>query len=222
MGRQRQRSARDERRRSHSQNLLADQRVVARLLDRLELGDGELVVEIGPGRGALTVPLARAGARLLAVERDASILAELRRALRRSGVEDRVRLLQLDARRLRWPTEPYRVVANLPFGLTTPLLAHMLDDPERGPRRADVLVQRAVAIKRAAAPPTSLRSSAWAPWWDFTLGATVPRSAFRPVPTVDAAWLRIERRDPPILSNWLAPGLRAALRETWEVHGGPG
>lgn len=129
--RSRPRRPQDERRRSHSQNLLVDRRVVAALIERLDLVDDELVVEIGPGRGALTVPLARSGVRVLAVERDLRLLGELDAALRRAGLAERVRLLHLDGRRLRWPREPYRVVANLPFGATTALLAHMLDDPER-------------------------------------------------------------------------------------------
>lgn len=136
----------------------------------------ESVVEIGPGRGALTMPLARAGARIVAVERDHRMADGLDAILDREGLGAHVRVLRLDARRFRWPREPFRVVSNLPFAATTDLLAHMLDDPDRGPWRADVLVQREVARKRSAQPPTSLRSAAWAPWWAFHLGAVVPRA----------------------------------------------
>ncbi|MGI8573944.1 MAG: ribosomal RNA small subunit methyltransferase A [Egibacteraceae bacterium] len=216
MSARRRRTSRDERRRSHSQNLLVDERVVDRLLARAELTRDEHVVEIGPGRGALTLPLAGAGARVLAVERDPGLADELRASVRRARLESRVRVLTLDARRLRWPGEPYRVIANLSFGATTALLAHMLDDPAQGPRRADVLVQRVVAIKRSSQPPTSLRSAAWAPWWEMTLGDPVPRSAFRPVPGIDAAWLHITRRDSPVLPEWLAPSLRGLLRPGWD------
>ena len=220
MSARRRRTEGDQRRRRYGQNLLADPHVGARLLARLAMTPGECVVEIGPGRGALTLPLARAGARVLAVERDPRMVHDLREVLFRERLHERVRVVHVDARRVRWPAEPFRVVANLPFGITTALLAHMLDDPSRGPRRADVLVQREVARKRAAEPPTSLRSAAWAPWWRFTVGETVPRTAFRPVPSVDAAWLRIDRRDPPILPEYLAPGMRAALRPVWNRQRG--
>lgn len=209
------RTPRDERRRSHSQNLLVDQRVITRGIARLGNLTGAHVVEIGPGRGALTVPLAQAGARVTAVERDPWMAEELEAALRRCGLHHAVRVVRIDARRMRWPRTPYRVVSNLPFGATTALLASMLEDPTRGLQRADVLVQREVAHKRAASPPTTLHSAAWAPWWQFEMGEVVPRTAFRPIPRVDGAWLTIAKRIPPVLPEWLAPGLRAALRDVW-------
>lgn len=185
------------------------------------IADGECVVEIGPGAGALTVPLALAGARVIAVERDQRMIDELDVTLAREGIDAGVRVIRADARRFRWPREPFRVVANLPFAVTTSLLAHMLDDPRRGPWRADVLVQHEVARKRATTPPTTLRSAAWAPWWMFVVGDVVPRTAFRPVPRVDAAWLTIVRRDPPVLPEWLAPTMRGALRTAWRPPARP-
>lgn len=210
------RSARDRARRSQGQNLLVDPSVVGQLLPRLELAHDDLVVDVGAGRGALTLPLARAGAEVLALERDPHLHRELVDAVARAGLHDRVRVVRGDLRTFRWPRRAYRVVSNPPFGLTTALLARLLDDPGSGPVRADLLLQRAVARKRAASPPSTLRSAAWAPWWSFTLGPTVPARAFRPVPSVDAAWLVVERRDPPVLPPALAGDLHAALRPSWE------
>ncbi len=107
------------------------------------------------------------------------------------------------------------MVSNPPFSLTTVLLSRMLDDPQRGPFRADLLLQREVAVKRAVEPPTSLRSAAWAPWWTFELGETVERHAFRPVPRVDAAWLVVRKREPPVLPAWLSSNFSALLRTVW-------
>jgi 23S rRNA (adenine-N6)-dimethyltransferase len=210
------RSARDRARRSQGQNLLVDRSVVDRLLPRLELTDDDLVVDVGAGRGALTLPLARAGAQVLALERDPHLHRDLLDAVTRAGLRDRVRVVRGDLRTFRWPTSPYRVVANPPFGLTTALLARLLDDPAAGPVRADLLLQRAVARKRAASPPSTLRSAAWAPWWSFTLGPTVPARAFRPVPAVDAAWLTVRRREDPVLPVELAGDLHQALRPVWQ------
>lgn len=209
------RTARDQRRRSHGQNFLVDATVVARLLRRASLGPDDLVVELGAGRGALTLPLARTGARVIAVERDQVWAGQLRRRAQEAGLRDRIRIVEGDALRVALPDEPYRVVANVPFGLTTALLSRLLDDPAAGPQRADLLVQEEVARKRAAEPPQTLRSAVWAPWWRFELGERVPRRAFRPVPRVDAAWLAVERRDPPVLPLWLAPRLAEGLRPHW-------
>lgn len=190
--------------------------MVQRLLSRIDLNDDELVVDVGAGRGALTIPLALAGVRVLAIERDHRMVADLQHAIESAGVADRVRIRRADLREVPWPREPYRVVASPPYALTTRLMARLLDDPDAGPYRADLLVQWEVARKRAAEPPQSLRSAAWAPWWRFELGEKVSREAFRPVPTVDSAWLTAARRDPPILPAELAPRFRNVLAPHWQ------
>lgn len=212
----RRRSAADRRRRTHGQNLLTDPAVVDRLLSRLDLAVDELVVEVGPGRGALTLPLARAGVRVLAIERDRHLLAQLQRRIESEGLAGRIQLRRGDLRDTHWPSQPYRVVANPPFGLTTTLLGRLFDDPETGPTRADLLLQWEVVRKHTAAPPASLRTGAWAPWWDFERGEKVARDRFRPVPKVDAGWLVARRRDPPLLPTSLAPGFADLLRPAWQ------
>ena len=176
---------------------------------------GELVVDLGAGTGALTVPLARAGARVWAVEADPVWADRLQDRLTGAGLDHLVRVIRADIARLRLPAEPYRVVANPPFGLTTAILARLLDQPAAGPERADLLVERAVARKHATEPAIALRTAAWAPWWRFDLGPTAGRDAFRPRPGVDAQVLRIHRRRPPVLPEHLAPDFREVLRPSW-------
>jgi 23S rRNA (adenine-N6)-dimethyltransferase len=216
----RRRTPPDRRRRTLGQNFLVDRPLIARLVGDLHLDEHHVVVEVGAGTGALTVPMARTGAEIVAVEADPVWADRLHRRLA-VAVPDpgRVRVVCADARRWPLPDRPYRVVANIPFGSTTEILAHLLDDPRRGPVRADLIVQREVARKHAATPPTALRTAAWAPWWEFELGTPIGREAFRPRPAVDAAMLVIRRRDPPILPSRLAAGLREALRPAWEAPG---
>src|SRR5699024_10795565 len=111
------------------------------------------------------------------------------------------------------------VVSSPPFAHTTDLFGALFDHPERGPARADLLVQSQVAIKRTAVPATSLRSASWVPWWHVERGASVPRSAFSPPPSTDAMWVTVTRRDPPLLPPELAPGFAESLRTAWaDVH----
>jgi 23S rRNA (adenine-N6)-dimethyltransferase len=143
------------------------------------------------------------------------MVADLQRGVGDAGVAARVQIRRGDLREVPWPRRPYRVVASPPYALTTRLLARLLDDPATGPERADLLLQWEVVRKRAAQPPTTLRSAAWAPWWRFEPGEPVPRGAFRPMPATDSGWLTVVRREPPVLPEDLAPKFREILEPHW-------
>ena len=215
MSAQRRRTDRDRRRRSLGQNFLADGLTARRFVADLALEPDELVVDIGAGRGALTLPIARAGARVLAVEVDPIWAQRLTGVVERAGFGDRVRVVQTDLRSFRLPRGRYRVAASPPYGLTTTLLGRLLDHPARGPVRADLILQQEVAAKHATVPPVALRTAAWLPWWSFELGVIIDRSKFRPRPKVNSAVLTITRRDPPLLPVRVAPGYRELIRPGW-------
>jgi 23S rRNA (adenine-N6)-dimethyltransferase len=212
---QRRRTSRDQRRRSYQQNFLADRDLITRLV--ADVVPDDLVVDFGAGTGALTLPAAAAGAEVLAVERDPAWSARLRQGARDAGLHHRVHVVQHDLRTVDLPAGRWRVIASPPFGLTTTLLHRLLDDPLRAPARADLVLQWEVARKFAAQPPTTLLGAAWAPWWQMTLVQRIARTAFRPVPRIDAGWLRIERRSPDVLAAHLAPTWEKFLRSQWPV-----
>jgi 23S rRNA (adenine-N6)-dimethyltransferase len=207
------RTSRDERRRRLGQNFLRPE-VAERFVAEAGVRPGEFVVEIGAGDGAITGALARRGASVLAIELDPAWARRLRQRTDR-GATDRVRVVEGDFLRLPLPRRPYRVVACLPFGRTTAILDRLLADPERGPQRVDVIVQWEVARKRAATPPTTLRSTTWAPWWECALGARIAATSFRPVPRVDGGVLTITRRAPALLPDAMATDYAAFVRGRW-------
>ncbi len=200
------------------QHFLADAHVVRRFVDSLDLADGELVVDLGAGSGALTDALLDRGATVLAVEIDPRWVAFLHRRRRQMPAGERRRLQIVDEpiEHVALPREPYRVVANPPFGATTTVLKRLLDDPRTGPWRADLIVQREVARKRAAPVPDTLLGAGWSPWWTMRMGMPIDRRSFDPPPRVDAAVLIIEPRTPPALPLWLAPDFAELIRRRWE------
>ena len=208
------RTPRDERRRRLGQNFLRPD-LATGLVDEAAFEVGDLVVEIGAGRGACTFALARRGVEVIALERDPHWAEHLRRAVRRQGMAH-VRVVCCDALHYRMPRVPFRAMGSLPLGATTALLRHLLDDRSSGLRRADLIVQWEVAHKRAATPPTTLLSTAWAPWWSFALGRRLPAESFRPVPSVDAALLRVVRREPPLLPDRMADAYASFVRRHWQ------
>jgi 23S rRNA (adenine-N6)-dimethyltransferase len=205
------RTSRRERRRRLGQNFLRFE-FADRLVAQAEFRPDDLVVEVGPGTGAFTAALARRGVRVLAVELDPVLAARLRA---RPELRDRVRVVEGDFASVPLPDRPFRVVGSLPFGGTTDVLRRLLDDPRERLVRADVVVQWEVARKRTAAPPTSLLSAQWAPWWEFTLACRIPASAFTPVPRVDAGFVSVVRRDQPLLPAAMARAYAKFVRAHW-------
>jgi 23S rRNA (adenine-N6)-dimethyltransferase len=139
---------------------------------------GELVLDIGAGEGALTSHLARAGARVVAVElnpRRAGILRE-----RFPGIT----VLHADATAIRLPGRAFRVVANPPYGISTALLRTLLAPGSRLVA-ADLVLQRAVARKYASCATRK---------FSLTIGLSLPRRAFLPPPHVDSTVLVVRRR----------------------------
>lgn len=215
MGRPR-RTSRDQRRRTLQQNFITDPRVITRLV--ADVVPGDVVVDLGAGRGALTLAAAAAGADVLAVERDSTWSARLRERAHATGLQRRIQVVRGDLRTVDLPVgDQWRVIANPPFELTTALLRRLLDDPTHAPARADLVLQWEVARKFAAHPPTTLLATSWAPWWELTLVQRIRRSAFRPVPSVDAGWLRVRRRRPDIMAAHVAPAWEAFVREQWPI-----
>ncbi len=145
----------------------------------------------------MTRALARRALRVIAVEPDPAWAKRLR--------DHGVRVIERDFLAVTLPREPFRIFGSLPFARTTDILHRLLDDPALPMRRADVIVQWEVAVKRAAVPPVTLVSTAWAPWWEMHLARRIPAAMFRPVPRVDAGLLVITRR------------IRRFYRSQWRV-----
>jgi 23S rRNA (adenine-N6)-dimethyltransferase len=207
------RTPRDQRRRSLGQNFLRPD-LADRFVEDAGVVAGDFVVEIGAGAGAITSALARRGADVLAVEVDPVWAGRLRRTIGKPH-SSRVRIVTADFLAMPLPPRPFRVVACLPFGSTTAILDRLLGDAEGRLRRADVIVQWEVARKRSAVPAATLRSTAWAPWWEFRLGRRIAATEFRPVPRVDGGVLVVTRRDPPLLPTAMATRYEAFVRANW-------
>ena len=184
------------------QNFVVDANTVKRIVRLGEVGERDVVIEVGPGLGSLTLGLADAAYAVYAVEIDPVLAAALPTTLAELAGDRaaRVHVLNQDALTLtELPRAPTRLVANLPYNVSVPVVLHLL---ERFPsiERVLVMVQLEVA-ERLAAPPGSRTygaPSAKAAWYgSVRLAGTVPRSIFWPVPNVDSGLVSITRHEPP-------------------------
>jgi len=187
------------------QNFVHDANTIRRITRIADLAPGEVVLEVGPGLGSLTLGLLDAGARVVAVEVDPRLAAVLPETIRERapGLANDLTVIARDARRLDTPLDPppTALVANLPYNVAVPVLLHLL---ELLPsiRHGLVLLQSEVA-DRLAAPPGSRAyggPSVKTAWYARAERAgAVPRSVFWPVPNVDSGLVRLVRTEPPPL-----------------------
>jgi len=187
------------------QNFVHDANTIRRITRIADLAPGEVVLEVGPGLGSLTLGLLDEGARVVAVEVDPRLAAALPETIRARapGLANDLTVIARDARRLdtRLDPPPTALVANLPYNVAVPVLLHLL---ELLPsiRHGLVLLQSEVA-DRLAAPPGSRAygvPSVKTAWYARAERAgAVPRSVFWPVPNVDSGLVRLVRTEPPPL-----------------------
>lgn len=158
-----------------------------RIVAEAGIRPGELVLDVGAGTGALTEPLVAAGARVIAIELHPDRLDHLRERFAGS----RVTVVKADAGSLRLPRRPFRVVANPPFAVTSPLLRRLLAPGSRMVAADLVLPRPAVQRWVSGRAPGAGR---WQVSHRVVPGPRLPRSAFVPPAPVDCQALVIRRR----------------------------
>ncbi len=191
------------------QHFLTDSNILRHIVDALDPGPDDVVLEIGAGRGSLTAALAPRVGQVMAIEKDRRLGA----ALARNAAATNVRLIAGDALRLDWhalfaespgglraPSAACKVVGNIPYNITAPLIEKALTPPL--PARIVFLVQAEVAARLAAAPGSKAYGA-------LSVGVqavsiverlfTVPASAFTPPPQVESALVRLSPLARPLV-----------------------
>ena len=184
------------------QNFVTDANTVRRIVAASGVSDDDVVLEVGPGLGSLTLGLLQAARRLVAIEIDDRLAAQLPHtvAARLPDRAEALTVINADALRVTaLPELPTAVVANLPYNVAVPVLLHLLatfDSWQRGL----VMVQAEVADRLAAKPGSKTYGvpSVKVAWYaSATRVGTVPPTVFWPVPNVESGLVAIERRAQP-------------------------
>jgi len=200
--------------RALGQNFVADPNTVRRIARLAGVGEGDHVVEIGPGLGSLTLALAETGATVTAVELDRHIVPVLREVVAGTSVT----VVEGDAAAADWTAllagaDRWALVANLPYNVATPLVADLLDDVSAIEHML-VMVQREVAERLAAGPghdaygAVSVKVAYWA---TAEVVGRVPATVFLPRPKVESALVSIRRRPEPAVGADVDRGRLFAL-----------
>ncbi len=193
------------------QNFVVDANTVRKIVRTARVESGDEVLEVGPGLGSLTLGLLETGARVTAVEIDPRLAKLLPHTVEALQPGAPLRVVTGDALRVDIPGSPRRLVANLPYNVSVPVLLHLL---ETVPTLETVLVMvQAEVGQRLAAPPGSRvygAPSVKAAWYGaWSLAGTVSRQVFWPVPNVDSILVAFEQGE--------RPGTDAERERTFEL-----
>jgi len=171
------------------QNFLVDKTVLSKIMAAANLNQEDTVLEVGPGLGILTVELAKAAKKVIAVEKDSRMVTILEDSLatcRNVEVKKEDILIFSDI-----PVEPYKIVANIPYYLTSPLIRKFLET-EHQPQSMILMVQKEVAKRICEKPPhMSLLAVSVQFYAKTRIISTVSKHCFWPSPKVDSAIIEI-------------------------------
>lgn len=185
------------------QNFIFDRNLLKRIVQAADIKPGDQVVEIGPGAGTLTKELAESGAEVIAVEIDRSLLPVLQEVLK--GYKVHVvqgDILKLDLNQIIKQynfREPYKIVANLPYYITTPVIMHLLEK-QYDIDQIVIMVQLEVAERLTADPGGKEYGAITLPVQYYTepkILFRVPKRMFTPAPAVESAVLSLKKRKTP-------------------------
>jgi 16S rRNA (adenine1518-N6/adenine1519-N6)-dimethyltransferase len=179
------------------QHWLHDESSLASMADIAKVGEGDVVLEIGPGLGTLTKVLLERAAKVVAVEYDSGLYEHLKGEFTESDDLQFVHedILRFDLTQL---APDYKVVANIPYYLTSNLV-RVLSESTNPPRSVTLLIQKEVAERLAAGPgEMSLLSVTAQMHFEPKLGLVIPAELFTPPPKVDSQIIHLHRRSKPI------------------------
>lgn len=187
-------------RKRFGQNFLSDPNIIRKIIDAIRPQPGELMVEIGPGLGAMTAPLIERLGHLHVVEIDRDLIARLHETY----APAQITVHEGDALKFDFSSlcaggdQPLRIVGNLPYNISTPILFHLAEYADRV-KDMTFMLQKEVVDRMAAAPGSKVYgrlSVMLQAWCQVTSLFVVPPGAFRPPPKVDSAVVRLVPRDP--------------------------
>ena len=200
------------------QHFLADANILGRIADALNCSPGETIIEVGPGEGTLTRELLARGVQVIAIEKDRALAEHLRERYAVRGEREDITVIAGDALDLDWhslpaprsPLPALKIIGNIPYNITSPLIEKALTPPL--PERIVFLVQLEVARRIAAAPGSKTYGA-------LSIGVqaqcrveqlfTVLPGSFRPPPKVQSALLRLTPLAEPLVGPEEVAPLRA-------------
>ncbi|MDO8468896.1 MAG: 16S rRNA (adenine(1518)-N(6)/adenine(1519)-N(6))-dimethyltransferase RsmA [Candidatus Peribacter sp.] len=184
------------------QHFLLDASILERIVETANIQSTDTVVEIGPGVGVLTRELLKVAGSVMAIELDERMIPLLRKFIEESSQltanSSQLSVVQGNALHVSMPETPYKVVANIPYHITSPLLRHLFLESKKTPVGLTLLIQREVAERICDAKDAGMLTILVGLFGKPKIVARVPPDSFLPPPKVDSAVLHIECFEQPL------------------------
>lgn len=179
------------------QHFTKNRSLICAMIKEGDITKTDLVLDIGAGKGALTIPLAKIAKRVIAIERD-SILAQNLTDL--IDYKQEVKVLNMDIRNMPFPSRVFKVVSNIPYMITRDIFGKLMDVPNPNFAGGIIVTEWGAALKLTKVKQASPRIVGWNTQYEMGIIQKIPNHMFRPPPTVDSAMIKISPR-----SNVLIP-----------------
>lgn len=179
------------------QHFLHNRKVINKMIDHANLSKNDLVVEFGAGKGALTQPLSLKAGQIFAVEYDPQHVNLLKADFSHS---DHVRIIQQDILKFSLPKAPFKLVANIPYAITTPIFEMVLN-PFTRLQNGMIIIEKGAAKRFTGTFIKDGYLLVWRMWYQLKYVETISKYYFSPAPKVDSAMLKIIRRKVPLISK---------------------
>lgn len=177
------------------QNFLVNGKTVRQLVSKAGYGKHDHVLEIGPGDGAITKELAQTAGKVTSVEIDRKLIPNLAQNLKRF---ENVEIVAADFLTYSLPASSFSIFANIPFNQTAPIMQKLLWD-KNCPEDIYFIMQKEAVEKFVGKPASTESSIHFGPWFEFKQLAHINKFEFRPVPSVDAGLIHMQKRHSPLL-----------------------
>jgi len=176
------------------QNFLKDRRIIAKIINTAKLTENDIVLEVGPGQGALTKEIAKKSKKVIAVEKDERAVDFLEKELKDF---DNIELVRADILKYnKTDLLKYKVISNLPFYAGAPIIRMFLED-QNPPKQMTLVVQKEVARKICAKDKLSLLAVSVQFYAEAKLISPISKKAFWPRPKVDAGLIQLTKKESP-------------------------
>ncbi len=179
------------------QHFMHNKKLVNEIVNRAHIKSNEVVMDLGAGKGALTMALNKKALRVLAVEYDGKLINSLKR---KAMEEENIKVIHQDIRSIYLPNEPFVVVSNIPYAITTPIMKMLLGNPSSAFQRGCIVMEKGAAKRFTSAYVKDAYVLTWKMWFDIHYIKGISKVNFSPPPKVDAGLIKITRKKKPLIA----------------------